>query len=60
MNPPEPVQASKGRADALAVPCKFCHAPTGQPCVNTINKTPLANFAAHLSRIKQADNLEPF
>jgi hypothetical protein len=51
---------TNSNSDALTVPCMFCHAPEGQPCVNTVNHKPLANFAAHLCRIKTADEKEPF
>lgn len=51
---------SRARADALAVPCAYCHAFAGQPCVNlrVPDHPPLRHFAAHQKRINDAAILE--
>ncbi len=41
------------RADALTVPCHYCHAITGSECLNA-EREPLTAFPAHEVRIRDA------
>jgi hypothetical protein len=43
----------------MAIPCSFCNAQIGEPCVNRqLNPPePLHHFAAHLARLQES---EPF
>lgn len=50
---------SRAREDALTVPCRYCHAPAGEPCINDANGRPLWHFAAHTVRIKDAGKETP-
>jgi hypothetical protein len=52
---------SAARADALAVPCRYCHAIQGAPCINAFIKgsPPLWHFAAHQSRTADALKANP-
>ena len=47
-------------ADAFAVSCRYCHAPIDGPCINQVTKKPMHRFAAHLIRIKDAEESDPF
>lgn len=42
------------RKEALALPgpCAYCHATTGEPCINKVNGRPLEHVAAHFARLK--------
>jgi hypothetical protein len=44
---------------ALDIPCRYCHAPPGQPCHNQITTRPLENFRAHQCRITDAKTIIP-
>jgi len=50
---------TRAREDALTIPCSFCNAPIGEPCMNRVldPPEPLHNFAAHLCRLQES---EPF
>ena len=52
---------SAARADALQVPCRYCHAIKGNPCINTFaeGNPPLWHFAAHQRRITDAAIAHP-
>jgi hypothetical protein len=53
-------QIPLNRENALTVPCTYCNAQPGHECVNTVTKEPLVHLAAHLCRIKAADEGLPF
>lgn len=42
------------RAESLSVPCKFCHAQIGHPCVNDVSGAVLEHFPAHPVRTTAA------
>lgn len=44
---------SRVRADALTVPCRYCHALVGELCVN--DGQPLSAFPAHDVRVRAAE-----
>lgn len=41
------------REDARTVPCRYCHAIAGDPCVTELG-TPLEAFPAHTMRMSDA------
>lgn len=43
---------SSTQTDALTVPCRFCGAQPGEPCVR--DEHPLRAFPAHVGRINDA------
>ena len=46
---------SRIREDALAVPCRYCHAQPGQPCVSQDGEArELQAFPAHICRVNDA------
>ncbi len=45
---------SRIREDAMSVPCLYCAAPAGRPCVAKTDGKPLQAFPAHTSRITEA------
>ena len=48
------------RETALTIPCRYCHAPPGEECVNTLTDKPLTHIAAHWLRLKTAQEGLPF
>lgn len=46
-------EGSRAREDALTVPCRYCRAAVGQPCV-TRDGRELQAFPAHAVRISDA------
>lgn len=42
------------RADALSVPCRYCNAREGQPCVSKATGKPIDAFPAHTCRINDS------
>jgi hypothetical protein len=47
------------REDALAVPCRYCHAIAGQQCqTRDEHPRPLEAFPAHTCRINDAQKLQ--
>jgi hypothetical protein len=46
---------SRARADALAVPCRYCYAKPGEPCHTKDDPTHILEaFPAHTMRITDA------
>lgn len=45
---------SEDRETAFTVPCTYCNAQPGQPCINKATKQPIQNFVAHIPRLKAA------
>ena len=54
-------RGSAARADAILVPCRYCHAIIGDPCVNTFveGSPPLWHFVAHQCRVADAAKTVP-
>jgi hypothetical protein len=46
---------TRARADALRVPCRYCGAQIGEPCVTKdLDPRPLEAFPAHVVRTNDA------
>lgn len=44
------------RAEALTIPCDYCHAGVGQPCFDRKTKIDIAKQPAHLARMRALQN----